>query len=65
LRARSREACLRNARLWERVVLFVAALCLIKPGLVTDLVGLALLAVVVAAQKMRPADPAPQAAATR
>jgi TRAP-type uncharacterized transport system fused permease subunit len=35
---------------WQRVLLFVAALCLIKPGLVTDAIGLALLAVVSAAQ---------------
>jgi TRAP-type uncharacterized transport system fused permease subunit len=35
---------------WHRVLLFVAALCLIKPGLITDAVGLVLLAVVVAAQ---------------
>jgi TRAP transporter 4TM/12TM fusion protein len=37
---------------WQRVLLFIAALCLIKPGLYTDAVGLALLAVVVAAQKL-------------
>jgi TRAP-type uncharacterized transport system fused permease subunit len=35
---------------WHRVLLFVAALCLIKPGLITDAVGLALLAIVCAAQ---------------
>ncbi|TAK42034.1 MAG: TRAP transporter fused permease subunit [Betaproteobacteria bacterium] len=35
---------------WHRVLLFVAALCLIKPGLITDAAGLALLAVVAAAQ---------------
>jgi TRAP-type uncharacterized transport system fused permease subunit len=35
---------------WHRVLLFIAALCLIKPGLITDSVGLALLAVVSAAQ---------------
>jgi TRAP-type uncharacterized transport system fused permease subunit len=35
---------------WHRVLLFIAALCLIKPGLITDTVGLALLAVVSAAQ---------------
>jgi TRAP-type uncharacterized transport system fused permease subunit len=38
------------AHAWQRVLLFVAALCLIKPGLITDAVGLALLAVVAAAQ---------------
>ncbi|HEY8250563.1 MAG TPA: TRAP transporter permease [Burkholderiales bacterium] len=35
---------------WHRVLLFLAALCLIKPGLITDAVGLILLAVVAAAQ---------------
>jgi TRAP-type uncharacterized transport system fused permease subunit len=35
---------------WHRVLLFVAALCLIKPGLITDAIGLTLLAVVAAAQ---------------
>jgi TRAP transporter 4TM/12TM fusion protein len=35
---------------WHRVLLFIAALCLIKPGLITDTIGLALLAVVCAAQ---------------
>jgi TRAP transporter 4TM/12TM fusion protein len=35
---------------WHRVLLFIAALCLIKPGLITDAIGLALLAVVAAAQ---------------
>jgi TRAP-type uncharacterized transport system fused permease subunit len=35
---------------WHRVLLFVAALCLIKPGLITDVIGLTLLAVVAAAQ---------------
>ena len=38
------------ATLWQRVLLFVAALCLIKPGLITDVIGLVLLAVVSAAQ---------------
>jgi len=38
------------ARAWHRVLLFIAALCLIKPGLITDAIGLVLLAVVVAAQ---------------
>jgi TRAP transporter 4TM/12TM fusion protein len=38
------------ASAWHRVLLFVAALCLIKPGLITDSIGLALLAIVVAAQ---------------
>jgi TRAP transporter 4TM/12TM fusion protein len=38
------------ASAWQRVLLFIAALCLIKPGLVTDAVGLVLLGVVVGAQ---------------
>jgi TRAP-type uncharacterized transport system fused permease subunit len=38
------------ARPWERVALFVAALCLIKPGLITDSIGLALLALVAGVQ---------------
>ncbi len=38
------------ARAWHRVLLFIAALCLIKPGLITDAIGLVLLAVVAAAQ---------------
>jgi TRAP transporter 4TM/12TM fusion protein len=35
---------------WHRVLLFIAAMCLIKPGLVTDAIGLVLLAVVATAQ---------------
>ncbi len=35
---------------WQRAALLAAALCLIKPGLVTDAIGLALLALVVAVQ---------------
>jgi TRAP transporter 4TM/12TM fusion protein len=35
---------------WHRVLLFVAALCLIKPGLITDAVGLVLFAIVSVAQ---------------
>jgi len=35
-----------HASAWQRVVLFVSAMCLIKPGLITDAVGLALLALV-------------------
>ena len=38
------------ASMWQRVVLVAAALCLIKPGLVTDAIGLSLLAVVAVAQ---------------
>jgi TRAP transporter 4TM/12TM fusion protein len=39
-----------SASLWQRVALFVAALLLIKPGIYTDMVGLALLAVVAGVQ---------------
>jgi TRAP transporter 4TM/12TM fusion protein len=35
---------------WHRVLLFVAALCLMKPGLITDAIGFGLLAVVSSAQ---------------
>ena len=42
---------------WQRLLLLVAALCLIKPGLVTDVVGLLLMAAVVALQKLaKPTD---------
>jgi TRAP transporter 4TM/12TM fusion protein len=37
---------LTHCRTWERIVLFVAAITLIKPGLVTDIVGLSLLLLV-------------------
>jgi TRAP transporter 4TM/12TM fusion protein len=40
----------RPARMWERILLVAAALLLIKPGLVTDIMGAALLAVVVLSQ---------------
>jgi TRAP-type uncharacterized transport system fused permease subunit len=48
------------ALMWHRVLLFIAALCLIKPGLITDLIGFALLAVVAGAQllQMKAAAPA-------
>jgi TRAP transporter 4TM/12TM fusion protein len=36
----------RDAKIWERVLLIVAALLLIKPGYITDAIGLGLLAVV-------------------
>jgi TRAP-type uncharacterized transport system fused permease subunit len=38
------------ARSWERAMLLVAALVLIKPGLVTDLIGASLIALVVSSQ---------------
>jgi TRAP transporter 4TM/12TM fusion protein len=36
--------------MWQRALLFVAALCLIKPGLITDSIGLGLLVLVSGAQ---------------
>jgi TRAP transporter 4TM/12TM fusion protein len=54
---------IREARMWERGVLVVAALLLIKPGTVSDLAGLALLGVVVASQLF--ANRAAAAAAAR
>jgi TRAP-type uncharacterized transport system fused permease subunit len=43
------------ARSWERVLLVVAALALIKPGWATDLVGMALIALTAASQRwLRP-----------
>ncbi|MGQ0522698.1 MAG: TRAP transporter permease [Betaproteobacteria bacterium] len=41
---------LREARIWERVALVAAAVLLIKPGIVTDLIGAGLLLLVVAVQ---------------
>jgi TRAP transporter 4TM/12TM fusion protein len=41
---------LRACVMWERVMLVAAALMLIKPGWITDLIGVGLLGVVVAAQ---------------
>ena len=41
---------LREARAWERFALLAAAVLLIKPGLITDLIGAALLLTVVATQ---------------
>jgi len=41
---------IRSATMWQRVILFVAALCLIKPGWITDLIGIIILAVVFASQ---------------
>ncbi len=49
------------ASMWQRVLLFAAAMCLIKPGLITDAIGLALVAAVVVAQvleRRRAASPA-------
>ena len=49
------------ARPWERVLLVAAALALIKPGGLTDLIGLTLLAIVIMSQRVRPMDPSPSA----
>jgi len=51
--------------LWERIVLVAAAFVLIKPGLITDLIGAALIAVVVVSQHLlrRPATAAERASA--
>ncbi|MEO5763918.1 MAG: TRAP transporter permease [Casimicrobiaceae bacterium] len=46
---------LRPAPWWERAALLAAAILLIKPGLVTDSIGLALLAAVILLQKLTPA----------
>jgi TRAP-type uncharacterized transport system fused permease subunit len=54
---------LQRCRLWERLALIAGAFVLIKPGLLTDAIGLGLLAVVLTAQRMLPAGPR-QAAAT-
>jgi len=43
---------LRENRIWERVLLVAAALLLIKPGYISDAIGLALLACVVINQKV-------------
>jgi len=59
---------LREARTWERVVLLIAAILLIKPGYVSDAIGLALLIAVGFAQKVQKptlAVPAAAAAAER
>jgi len=49
---------LRPATMWQRVLLVIGALLLIKPGWVTDLIGAALAAVVIVAQLAGPAAPA-------
>ncbi|MEN9774513.1 MAG: hypothetical protein RL322_1583 [Pseudomonadota bacterium] len=49
------------ARPWHRVLLVIAALALIKPGWLTDLVGFGLLAIVVIAQKAAPERSSPSA----
>jgi TRAP transporter 4TM/12TM fusion protein len=52
----------RPATPWQRALLIAAALLLIKPGWITDLVGLGLAVVVVAAQLARPGGAAKPAA---
>jgi TRAP transporter 4TM/12TM fusion protein len=48
-------------RMWQRALLVIAALCLIKPGSITDLVGLAALAVVIIAQRLARSRPSSSA----
>jgi len=45
------------APIWQRAMLFAAAIALIKPGVETDATGAALLIAVIIAQKMLPAPP--------
>jgi TRAP transporter 4TM/12TM fusion protein len=49
---------LRPARLWERLALLAGAIALIKPGLVTDLLGLGLVGAVVLSQRVLSVGPA-------
>lgn len=56
---------LRPATMWQRAVLIAAALCLINPGLITDLIGLGLAAIVVAAQLAARGRSVPVAGAAR
>jgi TRAP transporter 4TM/12TM fusion protein len=53
---------MRPATPWQRALLIAAALLLIKPGWITDLIGLGLAVVVVAAQLARPRAAAKPAA---
>ncbi|EKE77282.1 MULTISPECIES: TRAP transporter permease [Oceanibaculum] len=55
-----------RARIWERVMLIAAAFVLIKPGLLTDLVGAGLVALTIASQiLLRPSEPQPVPASER
>jgi TRAP-type uncharacterized transport system fused permease subunit len=45
-----------EARWWERAVLFAAAICLVKPGLYTDLLGFAGVLLVYSVQRQRAPD---------
>jgi TRAP transporter 4TM/12TM fusion protein len=57
---------LRPARMWERILLVAAALLLIKPGLITDIIGAALLVIVVLSQfALARATPASASAAIK
>jgi TRAP transporter 4TM/12TM fusion protein len=49
----------REARAWERVALIAAAVLLIKPGYYSDAVGLLLLALVYAVQRLTPTETSP------
>jgi TRAP-type uncharacterized transport system fused permease subunit len=49
---------LRPARLWERLALLAGAIALIKPGLLTDLLGLGLVGAVVLSQRVSSVGPA-------
>ena len=50
-----------HARMWQRILIGVAALALIKPGLYTDLVGLALIAITIVGPRLAPVSAAPRA----
>lgn len=57
---------IRRALWWERAALLAASVVLIKPGIYTDLAGLALLAVVLASQRLAArAEPVPAPAAAQ
>ena len=38
---------------WERIVLFIGALCLIKPGWITDIIGAAIMVTIIMLQLAR------------
>ena len=52
---------LRVATFWERWILVAAAIVLIKPGVASDVIGLALVLLVIASQKLIERRPQPQA----
>jgi TRAP-type uncharacterized transport system fused permease subunit len=56
---------LTTANLWQRALLVVGGFCLIKPGSLTDLIGIALATIVIVAQVMarRAAEPKVEIAA--